>query len=211
VTYLCDDDLLDPGAFAAFYRYLGDHPTAMAMYGAVDMTVVNERGERFLLREIPAKEVKGRICRGGRLDQQVDYLQICHHVDVLKTFPNDEYWPEAREFIRHADGIFLEQIGSRFPIYPVSAKIGENRKVPDSLNDGGERLRILEQVARDAEAVRRLWRKLGPFGQILSHLKFEERARAAADRWPLVQRLGRRMVSAIASLTAGHKSSRKHA
>jgi glycosyltransferase involved in cell wall biosynthesis len=211
VTYLCDDDLLDPGAFAAFHRYIDDHPTAMAMYGSVDMTVVNERRERFLLREIPAKEVKGRICRGGRLDQQVDYLQICHHVDVLKTFPNDEYWPEAREFIRHADGIFLEQIGSRFPIYPVPAKIGENRKVPDSLNDGGERLRILEQVARDAEAVRRLWRKLGPFGQILSHLKFEERLRAAAGRWPLVQRLGRRMVSAIAPLTAGHKSSRKHA
>jgi hypothetical protein len=211
VTYLCDDDLLDPGAFAAFYQYLQDHPAAMAMYGSVDMTVINEQGERFLLREIPAKEVKGRICRGGRLDQQVDYLQICHHVDVLKTFPNDEYWPEEREFIRHADGIFLEQIGSRFPIYPVPAKIGENRKVPDSLNDGGERLRILEQVARDAEAVRRLWRSLGPFGQLLSHLKFEERARAAADRWPLVQRLGRRMVSAVAPLTARQKPSRKHA
>jgi len=211
VTYLCDDDLLDPGAFEAFYQYLQAHPTAMAMYGSVDMTVVNQRGERFLLREIPAKEVKGRVCRGGRLDQQVDYLQICHHVDVLKTFPNDEYWPEEREFIRHADGIFLEQIGSRFPIYPVPAKIGENRKVPASLNDGGERLRILEQVARDAEAVRRLWQRLGPLGQILRHLKFEEHARAAADRWPLLQRLGRRMVSAVASLTARQKPSRKHA
>jgi glycosyltransferase involved in cell wall biosynthesis len=210
VTYLCDDDLLDPGAFAAFHHYLQAHPTAMALYGSVDMTVVNEQGERFLLREIPAKEVKGEICRGGRLDQQVDYLQICHHVDVLKTFPNDEYWPESREAIRHADGIFLEQIGRRFPIYPVAARIGENRKVPTSLNDGGERLRVLEQMARDAEAVRRLWRSLGPLGLLLSHLKFEERARAAADRWPLFQRLARRMVSVLAPLTARPKSSRKH-
>ena len=156
VTYLCDDDLLDPGAFAAFHRFIETRPDAMAMYGAVDLTVVNERGERFLLREIPAREVRGTVCNGGPLDRQVDYLQICHHVDVLKTFPTDEYWPEDRDAIRHADGIFLEQVGRHFPIYPVAARIGENRKVPESLNDGGERFRILERTARQAEAVRRL-------------------------------------------------------
>jgi hypothetical protein len=204
VTYLCDDDLLNPGAFEAFDRYLRLHPDAMALYGSVDMTVVNARGERFLLREIPAKEIKGSVCGGGRLDQQVDYLQICHHVDVLKTFPNDEYWPEDRSVIRHADGIFLEQIGRRFPIYPVHAKIGENRKVPSSLNDGGENLRGLEQAAREAEAARWLLNSLGPFGGVLNRLKFEEFARSIVDRWPRLLGLSRRIVRALAYLANLH-------
>jgi len=186
VTYLCDDDLLDPGAFAAFHRFIEAHPDAMAMYGAVDLTVVNGRGERFLLREIAANEIKGSVCNGGALDRQVDYLQICHHVDVLKTFPSDEYWPEDRDAIRHADGIFLEQVGRSFPIYPVAARIGENRKVPESLNDGGERFRLLEQTARQAESARRLLQKLGPLGTILNRLKIEAVARRTVDRWPVL-------------------------
>jgi glycosyltransferase involved in cell wall biosynthesis len=200
VTYLCDDDLLAPGAFAAFHQSIEQRPDAMALYGAIDMTVVNERGERFLLREVPAKEIKGSVCGGGRLDQQVDYLQICHHVDVLKTFPTDEYWPEDRDAIRHADGIFLEQVGRHFQVYPVAAKIGENRKVPASLNDGGDRFRVLEQTARQAEAARTLLRKLGPVGGILIRLRAEERARQAIDRWPFLLGAGRRIVRVMASL-----------
>jgi hypothetical protein len=203
VTYLCDDDLLDPGAFETFARYIEQHPEAMALYGSVDMTVVNQQGERFLLREIPAKEIKGSVCGGGRLDQQVDYLQICHHVDVLKTFPNDEYWPEDRNAIRHADGIFLEQVGRRFPIYPVDAKIGENRKVPASLNDGGERFRLLEQNARETEAVRRLLQKLGPLGLALNHLKIEAVARRTVERWPALLSVSRRMIQVMAFLSGG--------
>ena len=200
MTYLCDDDLLDPGAFEAFSRHIERHPEAMALYGSVEMTVVNEHGERFLLREIPAKEIKGSVCGGGRLDQQVDYLQICHHVDVLKTFPTDEYWPEDRNAIRHADGIFLEQVGRHFPIYPVAARIGENRKVPASLNDGGERLRILEQTARETEAVRRLLKRMGPIGTLLDRLKFEEIARRTVERWPVLLGASRRAVRTMAWL-----------
>jgi hypothetical protein len=200
VTYLCDDDLLDPGAFAAFHAHILAHPEAMALYGAVDLTVVNERGERFLLREIPAREVRGSVCNGGPLDRQVDYLQICHHVDVLKTFPTDEYWPEARDAIRHADGIFLEQVGRSFPIYPVAARIGENRKVPESLNDGGERFRLLEQTARQAEAARRLLQKLGPLGSILNRLKVEQMVRETVDRWPFLLGAARPLVRTMAFL-----------
>jgi hypothetical protein len=200
VTYLCDDDLLDPGAFAAFSRHIEFHPEAMALYGSVEMTVVNELGERFVLREIPAKGIKGSVCGGGRLDQQVDYLQICHHVDVLKTFPTDEYWPEDRDAIRHADGIFLEQVGRHFPIYPVAARIGENRKVPASLNDGGERLQILEQTARETEAVRRLLKKMGPIGTLLDRLRFEEIARRTVERWPVLLGASRRAVQTMAWL-----------
>ena len=150
----------------------------MALYGAVDMTIVTEKGERLLLRQIAAEEIKGTVCGGGRLDQQVDYLQICHHVDVLKTFPNDEFWPEDRAAIRHADGIFLERLGDRFPIFPVRDKIGENRKFAASLNDGGDRLQAFERAARDAEAVRRLMQTLGPVGRAFTRLRIEQAARS---------------------------------
>ena len=183
VTYLCDDDILYPGALAAFHQYVQDHPGTMAMYGSIDMTVINAKGQRLLLRESAAREIKGRCCRGGPLDGEVDYLQLCHHVDVLKTFPGDEYWPECRDVIRHADGIFLEQIGNRFPIFPVSAKIGENRKVPQSLNDGGERLHILEAMCHRAEKIRRLRRLLPGVDAFLDRSGVVRLVRAIVKRW----------------------------
>ena len=183
VTYLCDDDVLYPGALAAFYRYIHDHPGTMAMYGSIDMTVINARGQRLLLRESAARQIKGRCCRGGPLDGEVDYLQLCHHVDVLKTFPGDEFWPECRDVIRHADGIFLEQIGSRFPIFPVFAKIGENRKVPQSLNDGGERLQVLEALCRRAEKIRRLRRMLPGLDAFLYRLGAYDLVKSIVRRW----------------------------
>lgn len=167
VTYLCDDDILFPGAFAAFHEFWQRRPDAMAMYGSVEMTVINDRGERLFLRESAARELKGRCCGGGSLDGHVDYLQLCHHVDVLKVFSGDEYWSEDRRDIRHADGIFLERIGEHFPIFPVPALIGENRKVPESLNDGGDRLPLLEALCRKAESDRRLRRRLGILGAVL--------------------------------------------
>jgi glycosyltransferase involved in cell wall biosynthesis len=167
VTYLCDDDLLYPGAFAAFHQYVQDQPATMAMYGSIDMTVVNDCGEKFFWQELAALEIKGQCCQGGALDSRVDYLQLCHHVDVLKTFPTDEYWPEDRAVIRHADGIFLEMIGDHFPIVPVAAKIGENRKVPQSLNDGGDKAEWLAEFCRKADADRRLRARLGILGRVL--------------------------------------------
>jgi glycosyltransferase involved in cell wall biosynthesis len=183
VTYLCDDDILYPGALAAFQRYISDHPGTMAMYGSIDMTVITAKGERLLLRESIAREMKGRCCRGGILDGEVDYLQLCHHVDVLKTFASDVYWPEARDVIRHADGIFMEQIGGRFPIYPVFAKIGENRKVPQSLNDGGERLQVLEAMCHRAEKIRRLRRLLPGMDAFLDRSGAYRVARSIVRRW----------------------------
>jgi hypothetical protein len=143
VTYLCDDDLLYPHAFQAYYDHVQSHPGVLAMYASIDVVAENARGEKRRLRELLAKEVKGKCCGGGPLDRQVDYLQLCHHRDVLKYFGDEEYWPEDRAVMRHADGIFLERIGSHVPIHPVAAKIGQNRKVPLSLNDGGERLEDL--------------------------------------------------------------------
>ena len=184
VTYLCDDDLLDEAAYQAFYRYSQQHPGTMAMYGSAEMTVITDGGERLLLRESPAREPKGRCCRGGGLDGHVDYLQVCHHRDVLKIFPHGEYWPESRETIRHADGIFLERIGDHYPIMPVPARIGENRKVSASLNDGGERLHELEKLCRKADADRRLRRKLGLVGAVLIRYGIADLFRSFHKRLP---------------------------
>lgn len=61
------------------------------------------------------------------IDRHVDYLQLCHHVDVLKQFPNDEYWPENRSVTRHADGLLTEAIGRRIPLLPIPVKVGESQ------------------------------------------------------------------------------------
>jgi FkbM family methyltransferase len=141
VTYLCDDDLYYPHAFQTFHDHVQMHPETMAMYASLDRTGKTASGKTFHFQPpLLATEVKGSCCDGGKLDCQVDYLQLCHKVELLGRFPSDEYWPEDRAVVRHADGLFLERIGSLVPIYPIKAKIGQNRKVPSSLNDGGERL-----------------------------------------------------------------------
>jgi glycosyltransferase involved in cell wall biosynthesis len=156
VVYLCDDDMFYPNAFATFHDYAQAHPEAKAMYASVDLTGVSATGEKQLFRELHAQEVKGSCCGGGPLDCQVDYLQFCHRAELFNLFPDGEFWPEDREVIRHADGIFLEKIGSRTPIYPISVKIGENRKLPDSLNTGGERLELMLEITRRDREIQRL-------------------------------------------------------
>lgn len=143
VVYLCDDDLFYPNAFQTFYDYVQTYPEARAMYASVDMTAVTPTGEKVTYHELLAQEVRGSCCGGGPLDCHVDYLQLCHRADLFDLFTGEDFWPEDREVMAHADGVFLEKIGSRVPILPIPAKIGENRKVPDSLNCGGERLEFL--------------------------------------------------------------------
>lgn len=156
VVYLCDDDMFYPNAFQTFYDYAQSNPEAKAMYGSVDMTAVTSAGEKVTYRELLANEMKGRCCGGGPLDCHVDSMQLCHKADLFDLFPDGEFWPEDREFIRHADGIFLEKIGSLVPIYPVAPKIGENRKVPLSLNYGGQWLEFIVEVHRRDKEIQRL-------------------------------------------------------
>ncbi len=194
VTYLCDDDVLYANAFHDFHRHIQDHPGTLAMYGAIDMTVINARGEQYFFQEMGAGEVRGQCCGGGRLDGHVDYLQLCHHVDVLKGFPTAEYWPEDRAVIRHADGVFMERIGSLVPLQPVPAKIGANRKVPESLNDGGETLNLLEKICRLKAENRRLRERLKAAERIPARYRIADRLNAALRRWPRIHRLGRKIL-----------------
>jgi glycosyltransferase involved in cell wall biosynthesis len=200
VTYLCDDDLLYPNALEAFADYARAHPGVMAMYGSVDMTGVSAGGEKLFFREILADEVKGSCCGGGPLDCRVDYLQLCHRASLFDLFPDDEYWPEGRDVIRHADGIFLEKIGSLVPIYPVPAKIGENRKVPLSLNEGGEALELRLEVCRRDGEIRRLEQALAGARQELADLRgrlryrVADRLNGAVKRVPALHWLGKKLV-----------------
>src|SRR5262249_44555473 len=75
-----------------------------------------------------ARDVGGSRWGGRALDRQVDYLQLCHRAEALRAFPGDEYWPEDKATEDHADGIFLERLGARFPIVPVDVKICQNRR-----------------------------------------------------------------------------------
>jgi glycosyltransferase involved in cell wall biosynthesis len=165
VVYLCDDDLFYPNAFQTFHDYVQTYPEARAMYASIDMTAVTPTGEKLMYHELLAKEVKGSCCSGGPLDCVVDYLQLCHKADLYDLIGDEEFWPEDRAVIAHADGIFLEKIGSRVPILPIPVKIGENRKVPLSLNCGGERLEFLISGYRRDCMIRQLEdhiRKLEP-------------------------------------------------
>ena len=166
ITYLCDDDLFYPNAFQAFHDFARTQPDAKAMYASVDMTGITAEGEKLVFRELLAEEMKGSCCGGGPLDCHVDYLQLCHSADLFELFPDGDFWPEDREVIQHADGIFLEKIGDLVPIYPVPVKIGENRKVPVSLNTGGERLELLLEVCRREREIQRL-------GQLITEMSHE--------------------------------------
>jgi hypothetical protein len=204
ITYLCDDDLFYPSAFQSFYDYAQSHPDTMAMYASVDMTGVAATGEKLLFREMLAQETMGSCIGSGPLDCRVDYLQLCHKIDLFDLFPDGDFWPEDRAVVSHADGIFLERIGAQTPIYPVAAKIGENRKVPDSLNTGGERLELLLEVCRRDREIRRLEQLLAARGQELAVLRSQheeclryriaDKVNNVMQRVPALHRLGKMLM-----------------
>lgn len=134
VVYLCDDDLFYPNAFETFVLYSQQHPDVQAMYASQDVGVIYPNGWHAITGERRAREVGGRSCNGRRMDCEVDYLQLCHRVDVLTRFTNDEYWPEAKSTEEHADGIFMERLGAIVPIHPIDVKVSQNRRTTRSLN-----------------------------------------------------------------------------
>src|SRR5579871_6911852 len=108
VTYLCDDDLYYPQAFEAFHDAIQTNPQSRASYASVDMTGVGTQGRKVHFGEMRADVIRGRSCGGGSLDGYVDYLQLCHDATLFDLFPAEDFWPEDRQVMRHADGIFLE-------------------------------------------------------------------------------------------------------
>ncbi|HWG42688.1 MAG TPA: glycosyltransferase family 2 protein [Gemmataceae bacterium] len=218
ITYLCDDDLYYSNAFQAFFDYANIYPDAMALYASVDMTGVSAAGEKLVFRELLADERRGTCCGGGPLDCHVDYLQLCHKAALFDLFPDEDFWPEERAVIQHADGIFLEKIGCRAPIYPVPVKIGENRKVPSSLNTGGERLELLLEISRRDHEIRRLEQLLAEMGHELAELQSQspallryriaDKLNGAFKRVPVLHRIGKKL--ALTSLAKNRLTTDEH-
>jgi hypothetical protein len=177
----------------------------MAMYASIDLTGVTVAGEKRRFLEMIANETKGSCCNGGPLDYRVDYMQLCHKAALFKLFPDDEYWPEDREVIKHADGIFLEKIGSYVPIYPINVKIGENRKVPESLNYGGERLELFLRNCRLEEEKTHLQHAVFAHQAEIQHLRQTLSALRGRLAYRAADRLDRvlKRVPLVRSLTRG--------
>jgi glycosyltransferase involved in cell wall biosynthesis len=216
IVYLCDDDMFYPNAFQTFYDYAHTNPEAKAMYASIDMTAVTPTGEKVTYHEMIAQEMKGSCCGGGPLDCQVDYLQLCHKAALFDLFADEDFWPEDREVIRHADGIFLEKIGSRVPIYPIATKIGENRKVPLSLNTGGERLEFLLEIHRRDKEIQRLhrmltekWYEAANLHERLSEVDYERVGLLIAQAECLRYRIADKVNNAIKRVPGLHRVTKK--
>jgi glycosyltransferase involved in cell wall biosynthesis len=147
VMYLCDDDVLYPRAFETFVGYCRNNPGARAMYASQDVGVIYPNGWHAIVGERRADRPGGRCCRGRPMDSQVDYLQFCHKTDVLKMFPRDEYWPEAKDTEEHADGLFMERVGERVPIHAIDVKVSQNRRTARSTYTAPPPLALLDCLA----------------------------------------------------------------
>jgi hypothetical protein len=135
VMYLCDDDILYPNAFETFVSYSRRHSDVKAMYASQDLGVIYPTGGRAIIGQRRATRAGGKSCNGRPMDCQVDYLQFCHKTEVLKFFPDHEYWPEGKETESHADGIFMERVGEHVAIHPIDVKVSQNRRTPQSTFD----------------------------------------------------------------------------
>ena len=101
----------------------------------MDFIVEDDNGSRRQLRKIVANVNRGSFCGGPSLDCLVDGGQVCHKISVLDRFPNDEYWTEGLNVRHHADGCFLDKLGSLTTIHAVNVDVGCNRKVRESINN----------------------------------------------------------------------------
>jgi hypothetical protein len=131
VTYLCDDDVWYPNAFATFAAYFGRNPHVAALYASQDVGVIHPDGRRAVVGQRRALGLGGKCVSGRVMDCQVDYLQLCHRRSVLDLL-GDPWWPEGKETESHADGVFMERLGEHVPIVPHDVTVGQNRRTPRS-------------------------------------------------------------------------------
>lgn len=127
VCFLPDDDLYDPGVFAAWVEAASD-ASQSAWYGAVD---VEEDGAK--IGELPAGETWTATnlpaCR-------IDGMQACCRVEVCPE------WPEGRRDRRRCDAVWLDRLAERTPIHPVAARCGSHRRTAASYNTPAGGLRV---------------------------------------------------------------------
>jgi len=139
VLYLCDDDLFYPDAFAVFWDYYHTRQQEpQAMYSSQDIGVLGRDGKTRVVGHRHARKPAGKFCRGAKLDCKVDYLQFCHTAKILeeyrRAYGTDRYHSEDRRDAQHADGIFMERIGSLTTVHPIPQVLSMNRRTEASCN-----------------------------------------------------------------------------
>jgi len=139
ILYLCDDDLLYPEAFGTYWAYYVQHGREpQAMYSSQDIGLVGLDGKTRIIGHRSADKPAGRFCRGKRLDCRVDYLQFCHTAAILEKYREKygttQYHPENKRFSHHADGVFMERIGSLTTVHPIPKTLSMNRRTVHSIN-----------------------------------------------------------------------------
>jgi spore maturation protein CgeD len=139
IMYLNDDDLLYPEAFETYWNFYQQHDRVpQAMYASQDIGLVGPDGETQIIGHRTADRPGGRLCKGRKLDCQVDYLQFCHTARVLGKFRDayktTQYHSEDKRDALHADGIFMEQIGALTKVYNIDKVLSMNRRTAESAN-----------------------------------------------------------------------------
>jgi hypothetical protein len=68
----------------------------------------------------------------------VDYLQFCHTAKILEEFRQayhtTQYHSEDKRDAYHADGIFMEQVGTLTKVYNIDKVLSMNRRTAESAN-----------------------------------------------------------------------------
>lgn len=124
LMYYCDDDILYPECFATFVHFFKKNPDVMAAYASQDLGIVRADGSCELVGRRLALHPAGSSCSGMPLDCVVDGLQVCHRVEVW------EPWDESKDHETHSDGVWLESLGSKYPIMPIRDVLTCNRRTP---------------------------------------------------------------------------------
>ncbi len=128
ISYLHDDDVLYPNAFEAMMDFVSENPNVMALYGSQDFVSVDESKTVIYLGENVASDKIGISIGGFPLAGNVNYLQFAHRPEITKDMSQSDFWPEEKANERSSAGLFMDKIGSIFPVLPLDAKIGMARQ-----------------------------------------------------------------------------------
>jgi hypothetical protein len=167
VMYLCDDDLLYKEAFETFWNYyVGHKREPQAMYSSQDIGLVDLEGRTRIIGKRIADRPGGRLCKGRKMDCQVDNLQFCHTRAILEkvgqVHHTNRYHSEDKRDAYHADGIFMEQVGALTKIHNINKVLSMNRRTVASANLDYSESRIGRFRILVKEKVKGLRRKLAP-------------------------------------------------
>lgn len=123
VCHLSDDDVLDRDWLDYAIKSARDHPDQSSWYGWAERQALDLDGQT---RGMGSLELYGICCPGRSLDCKADGMQVVHR----RAYRTD--WPEDRSVGWHADGLWIDALAARTPIYPLHARVGVHRHTPRS-------------------------------------------------------------------------------